>query len=79
MNVEEFTPGLWRHYKGQEYLALGIAREDETDEPVVVYVRLYQRDGLPMSTRRLAIWSQQVESDGKMVPRFQYVGQRSAG
>jgi len=79
MKVEEFTPGLWRHYKGQEYLALGIAREDETDEPVVVYVRLYQRDGLPMSTRRLAIWSQQVECEGNMVPRFAYVGQRSAG
>jgi hypothetical protein len=79
VDVEAFTPGLWRHYKGNEYLALGLAREDETGEPVVVYTRLYPRDGLPMSTRRLAIWCEMVESNGRMVRRFEYVGQRSGG
>lgn len=79
MDESQFTPGVWRHYKGAEYLALGLAREDETDEVVVVYARLYPRDGLPMSTRRLSIWSQTVEHNGRRVPRFEYVGQRSAG
>ena len=77
MDIEAFTPGLWRHFKGQEYLALGLAREDETGEPVVVYARLYARGGLPMSTRRLSIWSEMVEHNGQKVPRFVYVGQRS--
>lgn len=77
MNVDAFTPGLWRHYKGNEYLALGLAREDETGEAVVVYTRLYPRAGLPMSTRRLSIWCEMVECDGRMVKRFEYVGQRS--
>ena len=79
MNESGFTPGVWRHYKGAEYLAIGLAREDETDETVVVYTRLYARDGLPMSTRRLSKWNEMVELDGRRVPRFQYVGQRSGG
>ena len=79
LNVDEFTPGLWRHYKGNEYLALGLARQDETGEPVVVYTRLYPREGLPMSTRRLSIWCEMVEHNGRRVPRFEFIGQRSGG
>lgn len=74
-----FTPGIWRHFKGRDYLALGLARQDETDEVVVVYVRLYQRDGLPMSTRKLSVWSETVEHEGRRVPRFRYVGQVQQG
>jgi len=79
MDASRFTPGVWRHFKGQEYLAIGLAREDETDEVVVVYTRLYPREGLPMSTRRLSIWNETVELEGRRVPRFEYVGQRSTG
>lgn len=71
----EFRPGVYRHYKGRHYLALGLAREDETDQTVVVYTRLYPREGLPMSTRRLSVWNQPVEGeDGTPVRRFEYVG-----
>lgn len=72
---DSFHPGVYRHYKGNLYLALGLAREDETDETVVVYTRLYPRDGLPMSTRRLAVWSESVETSEGLRPRFEYVGQ----
>ena len=76
MNPTEFKPGVYRHYKGAHYLALGLAREDETEELVVVYVRLYARAGLPMSTRRLSVWKEQVPMapGGAMAPRFEYVG-----
>ena len=73
--VDDFQPGLYQHYKGQQYLALCLAREDETDEVVVVYTRLYARPGLPVSTRRLEIWNQDVEFEGRVVPRFAYCGQ----
>lgn len=73
--MTSFTPGIWRHFKGRDYLALGLARQDETDEVVVVYVRLYEREGLPMSTRRLSVWNETVEHDGRRVPRFTFVGQ----
>ena len=72
--IDDFQPGLYQHYKGQQYLALCLAREDETDEVVVVYTRLYPRVGLPTSTRRLHIWNQEVEVDGLLVPRFRYCG-----
>lgn len=72
--VEDFQPGLYQHYKGQQYLALCLAREDETDEVVVVYTRLYTRPGLPTSTRRLLIWNEEVEYQGRVVPRFSYCG-----
>ena len=72
--IEDFRPGVHEHYKGRQYLALGLAREDETDEVVVVYTRLYPRDGLPMSTRRLRVWNEEVEHEGHLVPRFAYRG-----
>ena len=75
MNDEDFKPGVYRHYKGNHYLALGLAREDETNATVVVYTRLYPRDGLPMSTRRLGVWNETVEINGARVPRFAFVGQ----
>lgn len=72
---DDFRAGVYRHYKGRHYLALGLAREDETDETVVVYTRLYPREGLPMSTRRLSVWQQTVRlEDGAEVPRFRYCG-----
>lgn len=72
--IERFRPGVYEHYKGRQYLALCLAREDETDEVVVVYTRLYPRDGLPTSTRRLHVWNEEVEHEGRLVPRFAYRG-----
>jgi hypothetical protein len=75
MNHSDFKPGVYRHYKGNYYLALGLAREDETDATVVVYTRLYPREGLPMSTRRLSVWNELVTvSGGEQQPRFAFVG-----
>lgn len=74
MSSTAFRAGVYRHYKGNHYLALGLAREDETNETVVVYTRLYPREGLPMSTRRLQVWNEQVVIDGVAQARFAFVG-----
>ena len=42
----EPRPGLYRHYKGNAYRVLGLARHSETLEPVVVYQALYGEHGL---------------------------------
>jgi hypothetical protein len=34
-------PGVYRHYKGQRYEVLGVARHSETEEEFVVYRALY--------------------------------------
>lgn len=77
MNENDFRPGVYRHYKGKHYLALGLAREDETEELVVVYTRLYERAGLPMSTRKLRVWNESVATESGPQTRFTYVGSRT--
>lgn len=77
-DVEQFQPGVYRHYKGAHYLAIGLAREDASNEPVVVYTRLYERDGLPLSTRTLKAWNELVAVGATCVKRFTYVGQTSS-
>ena len=62
-------PGRYRHYKGQEYEVLGVARHSETEEEVVVYRALYGACGLWV--RPLDMFEQLVDSDGRLVPRFQ--------
>lgn len=65
--------GIYRHYKGGLYLVLGIARQTETDEELVIYVPLYERAdaGLPLQARPRKNWDEPV--DGK--PRFEFYGE----
>lgn len=65
--------GKYRHYKGNEYEVLGVARHSETLEELVVYRALYGEHGLWV--RPLAMFSETVTMDGKEVPRFMYVGE----
>jgi hypothetical protein len=64
-------PGRYRHFKGNEYEVLGVARDSETEQEVVVYRALYGERGLWV--RPLAMFMQLVERDGRQVPRFAYV------
>jgi hypothetical protein len=64
--------GKYRHYKGNEYEVLGIARHSETHEEMVVYRPLYGEGGLWV--RPLAMFTENVTLDGKAVPRFTPLG-----
>ncbi len=68
----EPKPGLYRHYKGNDYRVLGLARHSETLEPLVVYEALYGERG--RWVRPAAMFSGTVEVDGRRVPRFARVG-----
>jgi hypothetical protein len=61
-------PGRYRHYKGQEYEVLGVARHSETEEEFVVYRALYGDFGLWV--RPLAMFEELVDIDGRLIPRF---------
>ena len=39
-------PGKYRHFKGNEYEVIGIARHSETLAPMVVYRALYGTGGI---------------------------------
>jgi hypothetical protein len=62
-------PGRYRHYKGNDYTVIGIARHSETQEELVVYRQEYGDNGLWV--RPLAMFVETVEVDGKLVARFE--------
>ena len=73
MRMPEIRPGLYRHYKGNDYRVLFLARHSETEEWMVVYQALYGERGLWV--RPASMWNETVESDGQRIPRFRYVGE----
>jgi hypothetical protein len=66
-------PGRYRHYKGNEYEVLDIARHSETEEVMVVYRKLYGDHSLWV--RPLGMFVGVVMVDGRSVPRFEWVGE----
>ena len=64
----ELKPGIYRHFKGNRYRLLYVARHSETMEPMVVYQALYGEQGIWV--RPAAMWSEWVERDGYAGPRF---------
>ena len=64
----EITPGRYRHFKGNEYEVLYLARHSETREEMVVYRALYgERD---IWVRPAYMWNETVERDGNTCRRF---------
>ncbi|MET0980036.1 MAG: DUF1653 domain-containing protein [Candidatus Saccharimonadales bacterium] len=37
-------PGIYRHYKGNEYNVIGVGKDTETEEWVVIYRPCYESD-----------------------------------
>ena len=68
----EIKLGKYRHFKGKEYEVIALAKHSETLEELVVYRALYgDRD---VWVRPAAMWNETVEKDGKLVPRFFFLG-----
>ncbi len=71
--MAEIQIGKYRHFKGNEYRVVGMARHSETMEEMVVYQALYGEGGLWV--RPAHMWSEQVDRDGYSGPRFTYIGE----
>ena len=69
--MNEITPGRHRHYKGNEYTVLGLARHSETLEELVVYRQEYGEHGLWVRPKQMFL--ETVKVDGQEVPRFQHL------
>ena len=63
--------GKYRHFKGKEYEVIGIARQSETEEPMVVYRAPYGEGGL--WCRPASMWNETVERGGKTYKRFYHL------
>lgn len=63
--------GRYRHFKGNEYEVLFVAKHSETLEEMVVYRALYGEGGVWV--RPAAMWEEEIERDGKRLKRFEYI------
>ena len=66
----EIKPGRYRHFKGNEYEVIGIAKHSETTEEMVVYRAIYGEHGLWI--RPASMWNEMVEHKGQIVRRFSF-------
>ncbi|CAA0081300.1 Uncharacterised protein [BD1-7 clade bacterium] len=66
--------GRYRHYKGNDYEVIGVARHSETEEPHVVYRTLY--GNFDLWIRPLTMFTETIERDGQTIQRFTYIGEK---
>ncbi|MDE1856268.1 MAG: DUF1653 domain-containing protein [Candidatus Micrarchaeota archaeon] len=75
----EVKIGKYRHYKGNLYEVVGVARNSENpEEGFVVYRALYNSEEFgdrALWVRPKSMFLESVSLDGKNVPRFSYVGE----
>ena len=69
--MSEIKIGKYRHFKGGEYEVIGIAKDSETLEDMVVYRALYGDGG--MWVRSAEMFGETVTREGKILPRFAYI------
>lgn len=69
--MPSLTPGRYRHYKGKDYLVLGVARHSETEEELVIYRQDYGDKSLWV--RPLQMFQETIEVNGKILQRFQFL------
>lgn len=73
--MTEPKPGIYRHFKGNEYELLYIAHHSETLEKMAVYRARYGDWGIWV--RPLAMWDELVQVEGKTMPRFSFVREQA--
>lgn len=66
--MDEIKPGRYRHFKGNEYEVLFIAKHSETQEDMVVYRDLY--DDHRVWVRPASMWNEVIERNGCTYQRF---------
>lgn len=71
--MNEVKPGKYKHYKGNTYEVVGVARHGDTLEEFVVYRGLYDSEEFghhPLWMRPKSAFVEHVVVDGVEVPRF---------
>ncbi|GAB6182234.1 DUF1653 domain-containing protein [Desulfotomaculum defluvii] len=64
-------PGRYKHFKGNYYEVLYLAKHSETEEPMVVY--RCERDN-SLWVRPLEMFTEKVERNGQLKDRFEFIG-----
>lgn len=72
--MSNITPGIYRHYKGNEYEVLDTCLHSETHEELVLYRALYGERRLWV--RPLGMFKEDVTINGVTQPRFCLINPR---
>jgi hypothetical protein len=75
---QNIKPGqLYKHYKGDTYKILTVAKSTETEEWLVVYERQTNiaHTGWGLWVRPMAMFMEDVDVEGYKGPRFEYIGE----
>lgn len=67
--MNEIKCSTYRHYKGNIYKVLHIAKHSETLEDMVIYQDINAPDKI--WARPASMWNDDIEIDGKTVKRFE--------
>lgn len=65
--------GIYKHYRGKLYRVIALAKHSETLEDMVVYETLYENDVSKYWVRPMEMFLEDVEVDGRIVPRFEFI------
>ncbi len=71
----QITPGIYRHYKGNDYQVLGLVRHSENEEWLVLYKTLY--GDFSCWVRPYVMFVEDIEHNGVRQPRFQLISPES--
>lgn len=67
----DIKPGRYRHFKGNMYEVIGVAKHSESLEEMVVYRALYGSGDLWV--RPASMWDETIERDGRVFKRFEFI------
>ena len=73
MQNQQIKLGKYRHFKGNEYNVIAVAKHSETLEDMVVYEALYDNKVSKIWVRPLSMFLETIEKDGKTFKRFEYI------
>lgn len=79
--MENIVPGIYRHYKGKNYLVIGTGRHSETLEEMVIYQALYSSERFGENAlwiRPAKMFREKIKINGKTIPRFTYISASSS-
>lgn len=71
LDSRTIKPGVYRHYKGNEYRVIDTAYHSETEELLVLYRPLYGESALWV--RPFDMFTEEIDVNGKAVNRFQWI------
>jgi cyclomaltodextrinase / maltogenic alpha-amylase / neopullulanase len=63
--------GIYKHYKGNSYEVIGVAKHSETLEELVVYRALHGEKKLWVRPKKMFL--EDIEVDGRKIPRFELI------